>query len=126
MECANVEQTRRDNDTLRYVVQAVMTVCEGSLLIRLARQRGWGNTGVTWSSSTGICAKETNESHTNPSEVNFEGGKHECERHANVRRSKVGVMGNCFSMKCSSLQQFRCHTHAVRNSLMMGGRCCGW
>ena len=71
----NSGRTKRGNDTLRYMVQAVMTVCGCSPLIGLANQRGWSIAGVRWSTFTEVRSNETDESHTNPSEASLEGGK---------------------------------------------------
>ena len=64
MEFANPGQTKRDNDTLRDVVQAVMTVREISPLIKLASQRGWCIAGVITQVKQALKEAKTNAKDT--------------------------------------------------------------
>ena len=49
---------------------------------------------VVWFTSTETHVNETDGSCTNPSQASLEGGKDKCERHANVAKGSVRMMGN--------------------------------
>ena len=65
------------------------------------------------STSTKVHVNETDGSCTSPGEASLERGNDKCERHADLRKEKVGV-------KRLFLPRFRCHAHAVRCSFPLG------